>query len=68
MFFSFLKFGGEAFLKHCAVRISLVRARCAPWNYPAFLDYAAELLLLYKIGGGYRFRHELLQEYFASLK
>jgi hypothetical protein len=38
-----------------------------PWNYPRFLDYAAEQILLRKVGGGYIFVHRLLLEYFASL-
>jgi len=61
------RFGGNAVLRHYTLRALLVRTRCMPWNYPAFLDYSTDLLLIYKIGGGYRFRHELLQEYFASL-
>ena len=50
--FFFIRFGGGAVVRHCALRASLLRARCIPWNYPAFLDYGTELLLLYKIGGG----------------
>jgi hypothetical protein len=38
-----------------------------PWNYPRFLDYAAERILLRKVGGGYIFVHRLLLEYFAAL-
>jgi len=38
-----------------------------PWNYPRFLDSAAERILLRKVGGGYIFVHRLLLEYFASL-
>jgi hypothetical protein len=34
----------------------------------AFLDEAAERLLLRKVGGGYIFVHRLLLEYFASLE
>jgi hypothetical protein len=30
-----------------------------------FLDYAVERIFLYKVGGGYRFIHQLLQDYFA---
>lgn len=37
-----------------------------PWIYPHFLDYAAERILLRKVGGGYIFVHRLLLEYFAS--
>jgi GTPase SAR1 family protein len=59
--------GGAAVIQHYTVRALLAQCGVAPLKYAAFLDYAAELLLVYKIGGGYRFRHELLQEYFASL-
>jgi hypothetical protein len=34
---------------------------------PRFLDYAAERILLRKVGGGYIFVHRLLLEYFALL-
>ncbi len=34
---------------------------------PRFIDYAAECILLRKVGGGYIFVHRLLLEYFASL-
>ena len=44
----------------------LVRNNFAPWNYADFLDYAAERKLLHKIGGGYRFIHELLRDYLAE--
>ena len=38
-----------------------------PWNYPRFLDHAAEHILLRKVGGGYIFIHRLLLERFAEL-
>jgi len=46
----------------------LWQAECIsiPWHYVAFLDDAAGQMLLRKVGGGYSFRHPLLQEYFAS--
>jgi hypothetical protein len=31
----------------------LTRNGSAPWRYAAFLDYAAERVLLRKVGGGY---------------
>jgi hypothetical protein len=40
----------------------------APLNYVRFLDYAAERVLLRKVGGGYIFVHRMLLEYFASLE
>jgi hypothetical protein len=38
-----------------------------PWNYAAFLDYAASRVFLRKVGGGYIFVHRMLLEYFAAL-
>ena len=38
-----------------------------PWNYAAFLDYAAGRVFLRKVGGGYIFVHRMLLEYFAAL-
>jgi eukaryotic-like serine/threonine-protein kinase len=59
--------GGFAFFQHYFVRIFLRSARYIPWKYVRFLDYAAEHILLRKVGGGYIFIHRLLQDYFASL-
>jgi len=57
--------GGLAYLRHYILRFLLWRAGAMPWNYPRFLDYAAEHILLRKVGGGYIFVHRLLLEYFA---
>jgi len=64
-----LFFGLGAAMQHYTLRFWLWQARCtpAPWRYVAFLDDAVEQLLLRKVGGGYIFRHRLLQDYFASL-
>ena len=59
--------GGLACLRHYVLRVLLWRSRAAPWNYPRFLDYATERILLHKVGGGYIFIHRLLLDYFASL-
>jgi len=45
----------------------LWRAGIAPLNYRHFLDYAAEHILLRKVGPGYIFVHQLLLDYFTSL-
>jgi len=66
LFFGLLN-GGIACIKHVLLRVFLWRARGLPWNYVRFLDYAAERILLRKVGGGYIFVHRLLLEYFASL-
>ncbi len=62
-----LRSGGLAVIQHMILRLLLWRARYLPSNYPRFLDYAAERILLRKVGGGYIFVHRLLLEYFASL-
>lgn len=59
--------GGDAVLRHFVLRFLLVRNGSAPWNYPAFLDVAAEYLFLRKVGGGYQFFHLMLRDYFAEL-
>jgi hypothetical protein len=63
-----LCFGGAAWVKHICLRLFLWRAGCLPWRYVQFLDYAAERILLRKVGGGYIFVHRLLLDYFASLE
>ncbi len=62
-----LPFGGFACIQHMILRLLLWRAGFAPLYYPRFLDYAADHILLRKVGGGYIFVHRLLLEYFASL-
>jgi hypothetical protein len=62
-----LRKGGIACIQHVLLRWHLWRAGVIPWNYPHFLDHAAERILLHKVGGGYIFVHRLLLEYFASL-
>src|SRR5262249_22662616 len=58
--------GGQACLKHLVLRVWLIRNGSTPWNYGRFLDYAAERILLRKVGGGYAFIHRMLLEYFAE--
>jgi hypothetical protein len=59
--------GGIACIQHLLLRVRLWYERVIPWNYSLFLDYAAERILLRKVGGGYIFIHRLLLEYFAQL-
>jgi hypothetical protein len=66
--FSGLLFGLGAFFQHFALRFWLWRANSLPRNVAAFLDEAAERLLLRKVGGGYIFIHRLLLDYFASFE
>jgi len=57
---------GEDCLKHVILRVWLVRNGSTPWNYARFLDFAAERILLRKVGGGYVFLHRILLEHFAA--
>lgn len=62
-----LRTGGAACIQHFVLRSLLWLAQSIPLNYPQFLDYAAERLLLRKVGGGYIFYHRLLLDYFTML-
>lgn len=62
-----LRSGGGAALQHAVLRWFLRRAGLLPPQPVHFLDYAADHVLLQRVGGGYRFIHRLLQDYFANL-
>ncbi|MBE9125194.1 MULTISPECIES: AAA-like domain-containing protein [unclassified Coleofasciculus] len=58
---------GEACIKHFTLRLILWHNGYSPWNYARFLDYATDLIILRKVGGGYIFIHRLLMEHFAQM-
>jgi hypothetical protein len=58
--------GGDACMRHLALRLVLWRAGLAPWNYAAFLNHASDILLLRRVGGGYTFYHQELRDYLAA--
>jgi hypothetical protein len=60
--------GWAACVQHLVLRLLLWRSGMMPLNMIPFLDYAAERILLRKVGGGYIFVHRLLLEYFAGLE
>jgi hypothetical protein len=62
-----LVFGGKAYLQHYLLRFLLWRSGVFPWRAVRLLEAATACILLQRVGGGYRFIHPLLQEYFASL-
>ena len=66
-FHFFLFHGGIAVIEHYVLRWYLWRSGSVPWNYPRFLNYASERILLSKIGGGYLFIHRLLRDYLSGL-
>ena len=59
-------FGAGVFFKHFLLRGLLRIQHSLPWRYSRFLDHAAQLVFLRKVGGGYIFMHRLLQQYFAE--
>jgi hypothetical protein len=59
--------GAATVTRHALVRCGLAVQGNAPWRYARFLDDAAGLSLLQKLGGGYLFMHRLLLEHFAAL-
>lgn len=61
-----LAYGGYACLSHVALRIILWRRGHLPWDVADFLDFAADRLLLRKVGGSYIFIHRMVLEYFAG--
>jgi hypothetical protein len=62
-------FAGGAFaLRHLVLRLFLWKSGTAPLRYITFLDRARALLFLRQVGGGYVFTHQLLREYFVSLR
>jgi hypothetical protein len=63
-----LAYGGFAWLSHYVLRFALWRSGALPLDYVRFLDYASECLLLRKVGGGYRFVHGLLSDYFSQIE
>ncbi len=59
--------GGIAYFQHYVLRWFLAQSRALPWRTVLFLEEAKGCILLQRVGGGYRFVHPLLQEYFSSL-
>jgi hypothetical protein len=62
-----LRNGGLASLQHYLLRFLLWRTDVLPWHTIHFLNEATSRILLYRVGGGYRFIHQIFLSYFASL-
>lgn len=60
--------GGFFVVQHCFFRVYLTYKGYMPLlRYDKFLDYCAEeLIILRKVGGGYRFVHDYMRLYLAS--
>jgi hypothetical protein len=61
-----LRYGGYVVLQHYALRLLLAISGAAPLRLVRALDEARNHGLLVRVGGGYRFYHGLLQDYFAA--
>jgi len=66
VFIGFFVLGGRAVVQHFVLRLILWLAGYTPFNLVHFLDHAANLILLRKVGGGYVFIHRLILEHFAT--
>ena len=62
-----LRGGLQAALQHFVLRLVLYRYDYAPWNYARFLDHAARHRFIQRVGGRYRFMHDLLRKHFAAM-
>lgn len=59
--------GLQAAVQHLALRLILTTNGHTPWNYARFLDYAVELRFMQRVGGRYRFIHDVLRAHCAAL-
>jgi hypothetical protein len=61
--------GGHPVLRHIVLRWQLWREGVTPkpWRYVPFLEAMTEHMLLDRIGGAYKFKHDLLQRHIAQL-
>ncbi|MCG8347164.1 MAG: NACHT domain-containing protein [Chloroflexales bacterium] len=60
------RYGGFAVIQHYALRLLLALSGAVPLRLVRALDEARNRGLLVRVGGGYRFYHRLLQDYFAA--
>ncbi|WP_151757767.1 NACHT domain-containing protein [Dictyobacter vulcani] len=63
-----LSMGGGSFLEYWLLHFCFWRSGCFPWRYRAFLDVQVKRKLLFRIGYGYLFRHQMFIRYFALLQ
>jgi hypothetical protein len=59
--------GLDAVIQHISLRLVLYRNGYIPWNYAKFLDHAAKHRFIQRVGGRYRFMHDLLRKHFAQM-
>ena len=64
----FLLSGGLAWWRHWVLQFLLWRSGSISWQYVRLLEEATQRILLRRVGGGYRFVHDLFRDYLASLE
>jgi hypothetical protein len=65
MMLIFFMRGGLAWWRHWLVRVLLWQQNLLPWRCNQLLDEATHRIILFRVGGGFRFIHDLFQEYLA---
>jgi len=58
---------GAACIQHFTLRVVLWCFGLSPLRYAPFLNHATERMILQRVGGRYRFIHDLLREHFAAM-
>jgi tetratricopeptide (TPR) repeat protein len=66
LFLGFLMRDNSIWINHCIIRLILFSNNLIPVNYVRFLNYSTERLLLHRVGGRYRFAHDLLRQFLAQ--
>ena len=61
-----LLFGLKPVIQHLCLRFVLYRTSVAPWDYAKFLEHAENHRFIQRVGGRYRFVHDLLRKRFAQ--
>ena len=59
-------YGGFDLVQHLVLRVQLWWLGLTPARYVRFLDHAARLIFLQKVGSGYIFMHQRLLDFFAG--
>lgn len=62
----FLGVGLTPIIKHLCLRFTIYRSGISPWNYEKFLEHAENHRFIQRVGGRYRFVHDLLRKRFAE--
>ena len=61
-----LIFGLASVIQHICLRFVLYRSGTSPWDYAKFLEHAENHRFIQRVGGRYRFVHDLLRKRFAA--